>query len=201
MDEDEDVENLCDCTFSLAYGSKILLNNTHLKLKRGFKSGLRRQGGQGFFFIPLEASPDPLRESLYDFSLGNRYINSMWTPLTLGPCGPQVQIRAHGPKPVREDHAAPVDRERAGQRPRANNSGGAGGPPGRLASSLRPPCGLSACRFPPVPLHSACDVVEVAYRRPPWLTGSYHSRSRASHRRRRSRPSLWRPTSTLTTPT
>ena len=39
-DLDEDVENLCDCTFSLAYGSKILLNNTHLKLKRGFKYGL-----------------------------------------------------------------------------------------------------------------------------------------------------------------
>ena len=40
IDLDEDVENLCDCTFSLAYGSKILLNNTHLKLKRGFKYGL-----------------------------------------------------------------------------------------------------------------------------------------------------------------
>jgi elongation factor 3 len=40
VDEDEDVENLCDCTFSLAYGSKILLNNTNMKLKRGFKYGL-----------------------------------------------------------------------------------------------------------------------------------------------------------------
>ena len=40
VDEDEDVEDLCNCTFSLAYGSKILLNNTTMRLKRGFKYGL-----------------------------------------------------------------------------------------------------------------------------------------------------------------
>jgi len=40
IDEDEDVEDLCNCTFSLAYGSKILLNNTTMRLKRGFKYGL-----------------------------------------------------------------------------------------------------------------------------------------------------------------
>jgi elongation factor 3 len=40
IDLDEDVENLCECNFSLAYGSKILLNNTNMKLKRGFKYGL-----------------------------------------------------------------------------------------------------------------------------------------------------------------
>jgi elongation factor 3 len=39
IDED-DVELLCDCEFTLAYGTKILLHNTKLKLKKGFKYGL-----------------------------------------------------------------------------------------------------------------------------------------------------------------
>ena len=34
-DDDDDAEILCDCKFTLAYGSKILLHNTNLKLKRG----------------------------------------------------------------------------------------------------------------------------------------------------------------------
>jgi hypothetical protein len=52
--------------------------------------GSAGRGAKGFFFTPLEASHDPLRASLCNVSLGNRYINSVWTPLTLGPCGPQV---------------------------------------------------------------------------------------------------------------
>lgn len=39
-EEDEDAEELCRCRFSLAYGSKVLLNNTELRLKRGFRYGL-----------------------------------------------------------------------------------------------------------------------------------------------------------------
>ena len=39
-DEEDDVEQLCDCRFTLAYGSKVLLHNTKLKLKRGYKYGL-----------------------------------------------------------------------------------------------------------------------------------------------------------------
>jgi elongation factor 3 len=39
-EEDADAEELCRCKFSLAYGSKVLLNNTELKLKRGFRYGL-----------------------------------------------------------------------------------------------------------------------------------------------------------------
>lgn len=39
-EEQEDVEELCRCKFSLAYGSKVLLNNTELRLKRGFRYGL-----------------------------------------------------------------------------------------------------------------------------------------------------------------
>ena len=38
--DEGDAEQLCDCTFSLAYGNKILLNNTKLKLFRGMKYGL-----------------------------------------------------------------------------------------------------------------------------------------------------------------
>lgn len=33
-------EDLCDCEFSLAYGNKILLNQTKLRLKRGQRYGL-----------------------------------------------------------------------------------------------------------------------------------------------------------------
>ena len=39
-EEDDDAEQLCDCTFTLAYGTKILLHNTQMKLKRGHKYGL-----------------------------------------------------------------------------------------------------------------------------------------------------------------
>lgn len=39
-EEDDDAEELCRCRFSLAYGSKVLLNNTELRLKRGFRYGL-----------------------------------------------------------------------------------------------------------------------------------------------------------------
>ena len=39
-DDDDDAEQLCDCKFTLAYGSKVLLHNTRLKLKRGHKYGL-----------------------------------------------------------------------------------------------------------------------------------------------------------------
>jgi elongation factor 3 len=41
MEEDElDAEKLCDCRFSLAYGSRILLNNARLYLKRGMRYGI-----------------------------------------------------------------------------------------------------------------------------------------------------------------
>jgi elongation factor 3 len=40
-DEDEDdSEELCNCTFTLAYGTKILLHNTKMRLKRGKRYGL-----------------------------------------------------------------------------------------------------------------------------------------------------------------
>jgi len=39
-DEDDDVEELCNCTFTLAYGTKILLHNTKMRLKRGKRYGL-----------------------------------------------------------------------------------------------------------------------------------------------------------------
>ncbi|KAI2464272.1 armadillo-type protein [Annulohypoxylon bovei var. microspora] len=45
--EDEEGEDLCNCTFSLAYGAKILLNQTHLRLKRGRRYGLCGPNGSG----------------------------------------------------------------------------------------------------------------------------------------------------------
>ncbi|KAI1073687.1 armadillo-type protein [Whalleya microplaca] len=46
-EEDEEGEDLCNCTFSLAYGAKILLNQTHLRLKRGRRYGLCGPNGSG----------------------------------------------------------------------------------------------------------------------------------------------------------
>jgi len=40
VDDDDSAEVLCDCKFTLAYGSKILLHNTNMKLKRGKMYGL-----------------------------------------------------------------------------------------------------------------------------------------------------------------
>ncbi|KIH92589.1 elongation factor 3 [Sporothrix brasiliensis 5110] len=45
--DDEVGEDLCNCTFSLAYGAKILLNQTHLRLKRGQRYGLCGPNGSG----------------------------------------------------------------------------------------------------------------------------------------------------------
>lgn len=46
-EDDEEGEDLCNCTFSLAYGAKILLNQTHLRLKRGQRYGLCGPNGAG----------------------------------------------------------------------------------------------------------------------------------------------------------
>jgi elongation factor 3 len=43
----DDAELLCDCKFTLAYGSKILLHNTQLTLKRGYRYGLLGGNGSG----------------------------------------------------------------------------------------------------------------------------------------------------------
>merc|ERR1739844_518212 len=39
-EDDDDAEELCNCQFTLAYGTKILLHNTKMKLKRGKRYGL-----------------------------------------------------------------------------------------------------------------------------------------------------------------
>jgi len=39
-EDDEEGEDLCNCTFNLTYGAKILLNQTHPRLKRGQRYGL-----------------------------------------------------------------------------------------------------------------------------------------------------------------
>lgn len=45
--EEEEGEDLCNCTFSLAYGAKILLNTANLHLKRGHRYGLCGKNGTG----------------------------------------------------------------------------------------------------------------------------------------------------------
>jgi len=39
-EDDDDADELCNCKFTLAYGTKILLHNTQMKLKRGRRYGL-----------------------------------------------------------------------------------------------------------------------------------------------------------------
>lgn len=47
VDDDEEGEELCNCTFKLAYGGLILLNNATLRLKRGKRYGLCGPNGVG----------------------------------------------------------------------------------------------------------------------------------------------------------
>merc|ERR1711988_110153 len=46
-EEHDDLEVLCDCEFSLAYGNRVLLHNTRLKLKKGKCYGLIGPNGAG----------------------------------------------------------------------------------------------------------------------------------------------------------
>merc|ERR1719183_1305815 len=46
-EEHDDLEVLCDCSFSLAYGNRVLLHNTRLQLKRGKCYGLIGPNGAG----------------------------------------------------------------------------------------------------------------------------------------------------------
>ena len=46
-EDDDEGEDLCNCTFNLAYGAKILLNQTTLRLKRGQRYGLLGPNGSG----------------------------------------------------------------------------------------------------------------------------------------------------------
>lgn len=47
IEEEEEGEDLCNCEFSLAYGAKILLNRTNLRLKKGRRYGLCGPNGSG----------------------------------------------------------------------------------------------------------------------------------------------------------
>ena len=46
-EDEEEGEDLCNCQFSLAYGSKILLDTAVLRLKRGHRYGLCSKNGTG----------------------------------------------------------------------------------------------------------------------------------------------------------
>jgi elongation factor 3 len=65
-DDDDDAEELCNCQFTLAYGTKILLHNTVMRLKRGAKYGLLGQNDCGKTTLmraiangSVEGFPDP----------------------------------------------------------------------------------------------------------------------------------------------
>jgi elongation factor 3 len=65
-DEDADAEDLCNCKFTLAYGTKILLHNTKMRLKRGKKYGLLGGNDSGKTTLmraiangSVEGFPDP----------------------------------------------------------------------------------------------------------------------------------------------
>ena len=47
VEDHDDLAVLCDCEFSLAYGNRVLLHNTRLKLKRGKCYGLIGPNGAG----------------------------------------------------------------------------------------------------------------------------------------------------------
>ena len=65
-DAEDPAEQLCDCAFTLAYGTKILLHNTTLRLKRGAKYGLLGGNDSGKTTLmrsiangSVEGFPDP----------------------------------------------------------------------------------------------------------------------------------------------
>jgi elongation factor 3 len=65
-DDGDDAEVLCNCLFTLAYGTKILLHNTTMKLKRGAKYGLLGGNDSGKTTLmrsiangSVEGFPDP----------------------------------------------------------------------------------------------------------------------------------------------
>ena len=65
-EDDDDAEELCNCQFTLAYGTKILLHNTTMRLKRGHKYGLLGQNDSGKTTLmraiaggSIEGFPDP----------------------------------------------------------------------------------------------------------------------------------------------
>jgi elongation factor 3 len=65
-DDEDDSEELCNCQFTLAYGTKILLHNTTMRLKRGHKYGLLGGNDSGKTTLmrsiangSVEGFPDP----------------------------------------------------------------------------------------------------------------------------------------------
>eukprot|EP00303_Exanthemachrysis_gayraliae_P007461 CAMPEP_0206007530 /NCGR_PEP_ID=MMETSP1464-20131121/5816_1 /ASSEMBLY_ACC=CAM_ASM_001124 /TAXON_ID=119497 /ORGANISM="Exanthemachrysis gayraliae, Strain RCC1523" /LENGTH=1054 /DNA_ID=CAMNT_0053381027 /DNA_START=42 /DNA_END=3206 /DNA_ORIENTATION=- len=66
VEEEDDAEELCNCKFTLAYGTKILLFNTEMRLKRGFRYGLLGKNDCGKTTLmrsiaegKVEGFPDP----------------------------------------------------------------------------------------------------------------------------------------------
>jgi hypothetical protein len=90
---------------------------------------------------PLAASFDPLKESLYTISLGNRYISSMWTPFTrtLATSGPAVGPHSSCSPPSPRSATATTRRGRGrGRSPRCESGLLTQGVPGVPQDPLMP---------------------------------------------------------------
>lgn len=64
FEDEEEGEDLCNCTFSLAYGAKILLNTATLRLKRGHRYGLCGRNGSGKSTLMVSLSPPSPRHRI-----------------------------------------------------------------------------------------------------------------------------------------
>merc|ERR1712232_1243278 len=85
-DYDNDAEELCNCQFTLAYGTKILLHDTKMKLKRQRNHGLLGRNDSGKTTLmrsiannQVERFPDTIQASLV-MERPNHFmrINSIW---------------------------------------------------------------------------------------------------------------------------
>lgn len=86
-EDEEEGEDLCNCTFSLAYGAKILLNTATLRLKRGHRYGLCGRNGSGKvrFFLSISMI-------LYGFLITFRHFSPLSCELS-----PTAKSRASPP--------------------------------------------------------------------------------------------------------
>ncbi len=78
IEKDREGEELCSFTFKMTFGSKILLENTHLSLLRGSKYGLVGANGVGKITLlssiasgRLEGLPEELRTVFVESNVGS----------------------------------------------------------------------------------------------------------------------------------
>jgi len=115
--DEEEGEDLCNCTFSLAYGAKILLNQTHLRLKRGQRYGLLGPNGSGKTTLMRAINNEQLEgfpkkdevKTVYvehDLDSDDTEMNVLdWTMMKLAKVGISEEERPRVRKALEEDFA------------------------------------------------------------------------------------------------